>query len=607
MTSWYNPVLLVQTAIRVAISTIFGQFADKREAMAATNAIAQQPFDDSFSYRGRRGADGCFWLDYLADTGDGWDSTFAMARLLAAESLTPRGGTPLPRGQVLLLGGDQVYPSASRAAYGDRLLEPLEEAWRIAALDSCWPDPPPDLYALPGNHDWYDGLGSFFSLFCRRRIMAQHNLSVDTPGRRIAGWQTQQTRSYFALRLSRSWWLWGTDAQLGGYIDQPQLDFFRHVATSWMDEESKLILCVGDPAWAYATANAGDHRFSRFTYLEALADSVQRGHELKLILTGDSHHYARVEQGCRHYITCGGGGAFLHPTHQLKAKTLEAKAGAAEGDRSFMDARRFEIARCEDGSEALYPPRRASFATSLGNLAFPLLNPLFTLALFGIYLIFNWMLDVNSRLVHGLSLVELMVDTAPVGKGVAGAFQLYLGLLVVSPWTALIMLSGLVAYCYFADAPHQRWRRIAMGGAHWAIQTGVAIIVTYLVLDWAAGSGNGLSTVAATTTSTFDALLRENRNLAALLLATLASALVSAELFGLYLLLTLTLAGRHGNEAFSSLRVADFKCFLRLRIDEKETLRVHAIGLDDVPRTRRRRRGLPPPLRPHLIETVEIV
>ena len=48
MTNWYNPVVLVATAIRVAISTVFGQLADRREAIAASNAIEPQPFDDSF-------------------------------------------------------------------------------------------------------------------------------------------------------------------------------------------------------------------------------------------------------------------------------------------------------------------------------------------------------------------------------------------------------------------------------------------------------------------------------------------------------------------------------------------------------------------------------
>jgi len=81
MVKWYDPLMLVQTSIRVVISTVFGQFADRREAIAAANAIEAQPFDATFDYASRS-PDGDFWFDFLADTGDGWDSTFAMAQLL---------------------------------------------------------------------------------------------------------------------------------------------------------------------------------------------------------------------------------------------------------------------------------------------------------------------------------------------------------------------------------------------------------------------------------------------------------------------------------------------------------------------------------------------
>jgi hypothetical protein len=42
--------------------------------------------------------------------------------------------------------------------------------------------------------------------------------------------------------------------------------------------------------------------------------------------------------------------------------------------------------------------------------------------------------------------------------------------------------------------------------------------------------------------------------------------------------------GRHGNEAFSSLRIADYKHWLRLRIDSRGMLTIYAIAIDRVPR-----------------------
>src|SRR5690606_31088333 len=118
------------------------------------------------------------WIDYVADTGDGFDATYAVASQVAARELHVDGvPTPLPRAQILVLGGDQVYPAASTESYEDRLAGP----WR-AALPWTVRDHPA-LFAIPGNHDWYDGLTGFLRLFGQ--------------GRWIGGWRTSQGRSYF--------------------------------------------------------------------------------------------------------------------------------------------------------------------------------------------------------------------------------------------------------------------------------------------------------------------------------------------------------------------------------------------------------------------------
>ena len=68
--------------------------------------------------------------------------------------------------------------------------------------------PEPEVFALPGNHDWYDSLVSFTRLFCSQRW--------------FQGWRTRQRRSYFALKLPGRWWLVATDFQLGSDIDALQ-------------------------------------------------------------------------------------------------------------------------------------------------------------------------------------------------------------------------------------------------------------------------------------------------------------------------------------------------------------------------------------------------
>ncbi|KAF4320929.1 hypothetical protein BBO99_00000706 [Phytophthora kernoviae] len=54
--------------------------------------------------------------------------------------------------------------------------------------------------------------------------------------------------------------------------------------------------------------------------------------------------------------------------------------------------------------------------------------------------------------------------------------------------------------------------------------------------------------------------------------------------FGTYLYLSLNIFGCHYNEAFSSLRIASYKNFLRLHFDKEGRLEVFAFGVDKMPR-----------------------
>ncbi len=75
------------------------------------------------------------WVDFVADLGDGFDATYAIACLLAQETLKVDGHLT-HRGQVLVMGGDEVYPNATRKAYKQKLRDPY---------DWAFPDPDPKL------------------------------------------------------------------------------------------------------------------------------------------------------------------------------------------------------------------------------------------------------------------------------------------------------------------------------------------------------------------------------------------------------------------------------------------------------------------------------
>ena len=576
MTGWFDPGLLIQTGIRAAISTVFGHFADKREAIAAANAIAATPADAEFDYD-KRHSDGDFWLDYLADTGDGWHSTYAMARLVSEDALAP-ADERLPRGRLLVLGGDQVYPTATIEDYDNRFRYPFDEAYAPGGAPRWTEQGPdaPDLYAIPGNHDWYDGLSSFFGLFCRRRVAKPGDLGISRRGAIVAGRETRQTRSYFAIKLPGGWWMWGTDSQLEGYIDQPQIDYFQHAATHWMDPGSKLIICVADPAWAYVDPKDPMKKFSSFSYIERLAglardpgDQRDMGHELKLVLTGDSHHYAHyVEHDedsaapARHYVVCGGGGAFLHPTHQLRDVAFNSKyPKPGVRGKAGEYPRNFRIAQKAEGGEALFPDRGASAKLAWGNLGFPFLNKSFVALLFGAYLLFNWILDFTARTTAGSTLVELLRQA-----DYEVALKAYVLLILSSPWPVMMMLLALAGYYYFADSPTSTLRRALMGIVHAGVQT-VAVTLATIGL---------VCLFEGWFPERFDSLV-------SVVLATAGAALLSGFVFGLYLLASLNGLGRHANEGFSSLRIEGWKSFLRLRIGAGGALTVYPIGVKEVP------------------------
>jgi len=571
MTGWFDPLNLAAVALRVAISTVFGEFDDRRDSMAGSRPIDPKALDPTFDYS--QESHGEFWFDYVADIGDGWDSTYAIARLLSKSSLKITDVQPLPMGRLLIFGGDQVYPTASRDEYNQKLVEPYSMA---AAAEGPWPSKRPHLYAIPGNHDWYDGLLAFLGLFCTRRLSTAWN--TQRKGREIGGRETRQVRSYFALKLPHSWWLWGVDSQFEGYIDQPQIDFFAHVSREWMPNDAKLIICAGFPSWSHVDVKNPLPAFRNFSYLEGLAASANRGQQVRLVLSGDSHHYSRFVEGSRHYITCGGGGAFLHPTHQLKDISFvwpypppDVQGPAKPG--KYL--RSFNIATGEGTTaESLYPSREVSRRLALGNLLFAFFNWQFTVTTGILCAIFAWLLHANA-VTRGHGLGEMLAS-----KSLVKALGAYMDLVFLSPWpiiSAVIACAGYVQFSSFKPG----MPRLFAGGLHAVIQIVSVAVLSCYAADLLVGSSDAALVTAIGILGGFS----------------------SATLMGIYLLVSVNVFHVHWNEAFSSLRIRHYKSFLRCRIDENGAITVFPVGLDTVPRDRSDP-PTNPALTPHMIETI---
>ncbi len=524
MVGWYDPRQLLDTGVQVLVSDLLGTRADYRviESFGAPQGV----FDYS--------AEPEIWIDYVADLGDGWNSTYAVASLLAAEELgvqSPDKGTkPIDtkRGRILVMGGDEVYPLASRDGYQERTVGPYE-----CALEESLP-PHPNVFAIPGNHDWYDGLVSFSRLFCQERW--------------LGGWKTRQGRSYFAIKLPHRWWLWGVDIQLESDIDEPQLRYFSQIAGR-MQLGDRVILATAEPHWIYG--NIYDPKLlNNLAFLEKNVIREQAKATLQVAIAGDLHHYRRHEStdGNRtQLITAGGGGAFLHPTY-----------GPPVDEITFG---RPTPITYKLKSESEFPDRSTSKRLLLRDLIFPLFNPKFGLLTGLLYLIIAWVLWPSVE-------KELASLTSNANGWLKA--QALLRAILQSPsglaWIVLVF----VGFLFFTDT-HKKLYRIFAGSAH-----AVAHLAGLLLVSWTVGWLTR-EVFVATRGSLSDILLRAGG-------LFVGGYLVGCFLMGFYLYVSLRIFRRHANEAFSALHIPDYKNFVRMYIDTSGNLTIFPIGIRRVPR-----------------------
>ncbi len=508
MVRWFDPHQLIDTAVRVLLSGMFSSYADSREQQAREPATVPDRSDRSE-----------LWLDYVADLGDGWNSTYTIATLLAAEGIDVEweGETErTERGRLLVFGGDAVYPVPKAIEYENRMLGPYR-----AALP-CTEGEAPELFAVPGSHDWYDGLVNFTSIFCR--------------GRRIGGWQTRQQRSYFAIKLPHGWWLWGIDIQFGASIDEVQLRYFADVAADQMQPGDRVVLCMSKEVES-GRKESEVHSDRDVAYLER--EIIQRnGAELLVYLKSGKHYYSRYEQqdGPRHHIESGGGGAFLHPTHNLPER---ADLPGPDGPTAYRKARTYPSAPFSKGLRKriwLMPayniPLAAVFGTVQVLLAFMLgLHLEDRYVSLGIPDLLRAMWESPTAFLLSLLVLASLVGMVRFAHDAGGVGRILLGLAHSSLQVASV--SGvLIASSHLSAA---------------LAPEGVPSLLAFLGLVWLLGAVSGMVGMAG------------------------------------YLWATGCL-GLHNTEAYAPLHHQDQKHFLRMHIDAAGSLTIYPIAIERVGR-----------------------
>lgn len=596
MVKWFTPAILATTAARHMISSVFGQFADQRIMQATVDGISTSAVKSlvlRHDYSAKTDNHGEFWIDYVADLGDGFDSTYAVASLISADHLEVPGAGRLPGGRVLIMGGDQVYPFPTRAAYKERMARPYAMAMPATSSGGTRRD----LFALPGNHDWYDGLNAFDDAFCKSRYR-------DADENRIGGWRCRQHRSYFALKLPHNWWVWGADIQLAQHLDAGQVIYFDAVAEQMKlnpTESAKVILCIAEPSWTCADTKGVGNLDS------IMASATNAGARICAVIAGDSHHYSRYRSPDRgtSFITSGGGGAYTAPTHQLKDE-IELNVNGAKEVLVLGCAERNGEATNEP---ACFPSRGASRRLSVALLLFPFRNYSFAVGLGFVYWIMTW-LFATSRGFHGETINKYIFDKTNESKswfwwlGDGGVFFLKSFMTGIGDVTvglpALVLLGVLYAYC---DVKRTALRVIVAFlhfMAHIVTMTGLLVFwaqvnipnvdrvfnlpiinFAFTKLDEALGGVIGKDHVQ----SAVDTHAYIKYELVHALLypfeIILIGGIVGGIIWGAYFSICCYF-GAHSDQAFASLRLTTYKNFLRMKLGPDQ-LTIFPIGLRTTP------------------------
>lgn len=489
------------------------------------------------------------WLDFVADTGDDRDVSAAVGAMLAAtyDVEGPDGGRLLlPRGDLLVFGGDVSYPVATADEIYKRLVLPWNEQLRKVGASSK----KRVVLGVPGNHDWYDGLDGFGRLFRRRfdepfkaddrdptsRIgkamrkrpgrkagLVARQLHLDevgglyrivinvfkslraffsgTPIKRrrrlvLRGYETVQEASYFVLPLTAGLELWGADRQLGR-VDFRQRAFFTRRRKQ--SAGKGVLFAAGDPAIAYGVRNDPGARMLQACGLRLERDRV-------LYLAGDFHHYERRKVNRSMHVVAGGGGAFLHGT---RIAPYPEKSG----------------------------PPLVAYPSAQASRELALQVPL------------RLMFGRGGFVVHLCLGLLASIELGAASKGMASMLV-----------TASIISVGLAVILYFVGHQGEAKKRIALVAAPFAAALGFLPVGLYAALPAARGFGVTLASDSA---------------------VTITSAFVGALIFGFYLMLLAVLGLEH-QQAFTVLGHPGFKHFMRLCIHPDGKVDAWTIGKDDV-------------------------
>jgi len=248
----------------------------------------------------------------VGDTGEGDESQWALV-----PSLLERGKDT----HFMVICSDVVYPAGDVNEYLNKFYKPYK----------YYPKP---IYALPGNHDWCDGLNGFMVHFCGAEPSSRsvgRNWILRRLWRKAARVQPgvlercrdlrpeleehiKQPGPYFAIDTGPLR-IVSIDTGINSQLDREQGEWLYRVSSN---SPKPKILLTGKPIYVDNKYRPGSIEDST----TEVDDIVRMGeHNYVAVIGGDIHNYQRypVKVGNRtiQYIVSGGGGAFMSDTHKI--------------------------------------------------------------------------------------------------------------------------------------------------------------------------------------------------------------------------------------------------------------------------------------------------
>jgi hypothetical protein len=264
----------------------------------------------------------------VGDTGEGDASQFAVVPPLLEVGRDT---------SFMVICSDVIYPAGDANQYEYKFYRPYEEYMK-------------PIYAIPGNHDWYDGLNGFMYHLCGSDAPQERATESGTASK-VPGWkehlrwwlwrkptrmdptvstrkqvwrslptqQSSQRSPYFAIQTGPLL-IVGIDTGINGDIDREQ--------GKWLQEISKIdkpkLLLTGKPIYVDGEYHPG------VIECGGTVDEIVRfpQHRYVAAIGGDIHNYQRYRVKMEgheepfYYIVSGGGGAYMSATHKIPLVSL---------------------------------------------------------------------------------------------------------------------------------------------------------------------------------------------------------------------------------------------------------------------------------------------